>query len=325
MILAAAAAVFAACTTVTPAASPTDSPAPASPTTAPTVTPIVPATPTAGPTATAAPTATATATATVAATASPGPSDGTAAAQCGSDWFTSPGECGGEIGDQFLFQCPPGGRATAIYGTDTYTDDSSACVAAVHAGLIGFEAGGTVTIELTPGLDAYVGSSRNGVDSSNWASWPVSFVFTGGANDPLAALIAQIPAALQGDCGEVTSFDEGVIVSVQCINIPGIEGYAVYTQFDTLDNVNAAYQSNVDYFGVGSDGADCRVGPSEGGYTVADSPAGRVMCNNYSGIDPNGLILFWTSESLLIEGTLALYGVTFQDMYDIWALAGPIP
>ncbi|MEA2676585.1 MAG: hypothetical protein QOJ81_726 [Chloroflexota bacterium] len=229
------------------------------------------------------------------------------------------------MGDQFAFQCPPGGSTTAIYGTDTYTDDSSACVAAVHAGLITFATGGTVTVELRPGMDAYTGTTRNGVASNNWGSWPTSFVFVGGALDPLTALIAHIPAALQGDCGEVTSFDGGAIVSAQCINIPSVDGYSAYTQFDTLENLNAAYQANVDFFGATTNAANCQTGPSEGGYTIDGTSAGRLVCNTYTGIDPNGLILYWTNDELLILGSLAMYGGTFHDMYDVWQEAGPLP
>jgi hypothetical protein len=198
-------------------------------------------------------------------------------------------------------------------------------VAAVHVGLISIAGGGAVTIELTPGRDAYVGSTRNGVESYDWGSWPTSFIFVGGALDPVAALISHIPTALQGDCGEVTSFDGGVLVSVQCINIPSVEGYSVYKQFDSLDNLNASYQGNVDYFGATTNAGSCQTGPSEGGYTIDGTPSGQLMCNTYDGIDPDGLILFWTNERMLIEGTLALYGGTFQDMYDIWAVAGPLP
>lgn len=224
-----------------------------------------------------------------------------------------------------MFQCPPGGRDSGVYGTDTYTDDSFVCVAGVHAGLITIATGGVVTIELTPGLDSYVSSTRNGVVSSSWGSWPTSFVFVGDAVDPVSALIAHIPAGLQGDCGEVTSFDRGVLVSVQCINIPSVEGYSVYTLFDSLENLDASYQGNVDYFGATTNAGSCQTGPSEGGYTIDGTPSGRLMCNTYDGIDPDGLILFWTHEGLLIEGTLAMYGGTFQDMYDIWAVAGPVP
>jgi hypothetical protein len=144
----------------------------------PTATPATTATP--SPAATPAPTATSAPTATAAETAPPSATDGSTAEVCGTDWTTSAAICGGVVGDRFVFQCPPGGRDSGIYGTDTYTDDSFVCVAAVHVGLITIAAGGAVTIELTPGLASYAGSLRNGVESSNWGSWPKSFVFVGG-------------------------------------------------------------------------------------------------------------------------------------------------
>lgn len=75
--------------------------------------------------------------------------------------------------------CPPDGRPGALWGTDTYSDDSSVCTAAVHLGLITFEDGGEALIEHRPGLGSYRGSTRNGVRSAPWGSWPASFVFIG--------------------------------------------------------------------------------------------------------------------------------------------------
>ena len=62
----------------------------------------------------------------------------------------------------------------SIWGTDTYSDDSAICVAAVHAGRLTPD-GGAVTIEILPGLSCYTGSTRNGITSSDWATWSGSF------------------------------------------------------------------------------------------------------------------------------------------------------
>jgi hypothetical protein len=64
-----------------------------------------------------------------------------------------------------------------VWGTDTYTDDSSVCTAAVHAGLITLASGGPVTFEMRPGLDSYEASTRNGIASRSWGVWSSSFVF----------------------------------------------------------------------------------------------------------------------------------------------------
>jgi hypothetical protein len=81
------------------------------------------------------------------------------------------------IGGQFNYNCPPGGPLWAVYGTDTYTSDSSVCSAAVHAGLATLAAGGFVTIEIRPGLSAYAASDRNGVSTFAFGATPRSFVF----------------------------------------------------------------------------------------------------------------------------------------------------
>ncbi len=83
-----------------------------------------------------------------------------------------------DIGLQVIGVCPAGstGDFTTVWGTDTYTDDSSLCTAAVHAGVITL-AGGSIHVEAVAGLDAYEGSLRNGVESLDYGSWGRSFVF----------------------------------------------------------------------------------------------------------------------------------------------------
>jgi hypothetical protein len=62
------------------------------------------------------------------------------------------------------------------WGTDIYTHDSSICAAAVHACKIG-ASGGTVTYTVIPGQSSYSGSTRNGVTTASWGSWPYSYYF----------------------------------------------------------------------------------------------------------------------------------------------------
>ena len=64
-----------------------------------------------------------------------------------------------------------------MWGTDTYTDDSSVCIAAVHAGLITEDEGGRVVIEIAPGEESYTGSEANGITSTDYGSWSGSFTF----------------------------------------------------------------------------------------------------------------------------------------------------
>jgi hypothetical protein len=76
-------------------------------------------------------------------------------------------------------ECPPGGAGFSVWGTGVFTDDSSVCTAAVHAGLITFAGGGTVRVERLPGQDSYQGSVANGVTSYPYGPWSGSFRFTG--------------------------------------------------------------------------------------------------------------------------------------------------
>jgi hypothetical protein len=80
----------------------------------------------------------------------------------------------------FTQTCSPGGTAHSVWGSDIYTADSSICTAAVHAGLITYERGGTVTIELRPGRPVYGASERNGVTTGAFGDYRRSFVFKGG-------------------------------------------------------------------------------------------------------------------------------------------------
>jgi hypothetical protein len=92
-------------------------------------------------------------------------------------WDRTAGPYRSRIGEQIEIDCDPGGGAGEVWGTNLYTDDSSICTAAVHQGLITFDDGGTVTIEIAEGADEYVGSEANGVTSMSYGSWGGSFEF----------------------------------------------------------------------------------------------------------------------------------------------------
>ena len=532
------AAVFvAACTTVAPAASPTSAPSSsAQPTQAPTASPA----PTTAP-----PSAAATVVPTGSAAPTTAPPGGSTAETCGVDWSTSAGECGGEEGDHFLFQCPSGGRDLSIWGTDIYTSDSAVCTAAVHAGLITLAAGGTVTVEIRPGQASYVGSTRNGITSGDYGSWGSSFAFVDGAvaqptpspapppgyagdillfsddfsdtsggwdtetsangtiayvdealqvdlngsfsylsntdavlsppatviriealfttsggdganyaglmcgNDPedmagavigtngavaflrreggefasldywqgptllvndnparlaldcvgtdtgqlrlrvwfngapldefvgeatgpasfdrvglyvegtngstfrlddlqifggsagpppspggsaspsgeLAALLAHVPEQMRQNCSEVTTLSAGEVISAQCLPA-GIDGYLTYTLFDNDGDMQDKFFGDADYFfpgGFSNDAGDCSAGPAWNAYNRDGLVYGRLFCNTYTGISPDGMIMHWFDDTLLIEAGVVLHSGTFSELYDTFMMAGPIP
>jgi LCCL domain len=97
-----------------------------------------------------------------------------------SQWMASVASVVGEgqaTGERLTFDCPPGGAAGTVWGTRVYTHDSSVCTAAVHSGLITFQGGGTVTVEIRPGRDIYRGTTRKGVASQPYRTWHLSYVF----------------------------------------------------------------------------------------------------------------------------------------------------
>lgn len=95
------------------------------------------------------------------------------------DWQTSPLDLDlrGLIGTSHQFQCPAGKPAPeSVTGSGVYTDASSICAAAVHAGAIDPQRGGTVMIQILPGQSHYQGSTQNFIRSDTYAhAWGGSF------------------------------------------------------------------------------------------------------------------------------------------------------
>ena len=93
--------------------------------------------------------------------------------------MTALAECGvlPSDADRLTCQCPKAvGNTGSLWGYGPYTSDSDICSAARHTGIIGTD-GGAVTVLRTQGLEAYVGGTSNGVESSAWASYGSSIVF----------------------------------------------------------------------------------------------------------------------------------------------------
>jgi hypothetical protein len=93
------------------------------------------------------------------------------------EWSLNAVEYRGQNGLRVTVQCPPDGTPHSVWGVGTYTDDTSICTAAVHHGLITFESGGVVEIEIEPGRSQYEGSTANGVTSSPYPAWDGSYRF----------------------------------------------------------------------------------------------------------------------------------------------------
>jgi hypothetical protein len=80
------------------------------------------------------------------------------------------------IGKVYAFRVT-GALGGSVWGTGTYTSDTSIATAAIHAGLV--KAGETkvLKVRIAPGQNAYLGSSMNGVTSSGYGPWNGSYEF----------------------------------------------------------------------------------------------------------------------------------------------------
>ena len=97
------------------------------------------------------------------------------------DWRTSPLDLDlrGMNGARYTFYCPPGKpEPSFVAGSGPYTDASSICTAAAHAGAIRAQSGGSVTIEIRPGQSSgYPGSEHNYIKTNTYdRAWSGSFV-----------------------------------------------------------------------------------------------------------------------------------------------------
>jgi hypothetical protein len=91
-------------------------------------------------------------------------------------WETAAAGFKGKPGTTYTFECPAGGTAGSIWGSDIYTDYSSICTAAVHTGAITLEEGGVITLEYRPGRQIYGSTIRNEIKSNTSGEHSRSFV-----------------------------------------------------------------------------------------------------------------------------------------------------
>ena len=110
----------------------------------------------------------------------------TTAALPSIDWQTSPLDLNlrGMNGKSYLFRCPSGKPIPeSITGTGVYTDASSICGAAAHAGAIDTQRGGVVMIQILPGQNDYRGTTQNFIRSANYPQkWGGSFAVLSAAD-----------------------------------------------------------------------------------------------------------------------------------------------
>jgi hypothetical protein len=130
----------------------------------------------------------------------------------------------------------------SVWGVDVYTQDSSLCAAAMHAGAIP-AAGGEIKVKASAGCSTYQGAARNGITSGSWGNYPGSFYFVGKGDGRCGAVAAAAapPAQPVGDCPRTFQSIPGVgpttELTCECKPVQGgssVWGSSIYTQDSSI-------------------------------------------------------------------------------------------
>jgi len=92
-------------------------------------------------------------------------------------WSRTAVDLGLDVGQTATVDCARGGQTAPVWGTGTYTGDSSICSAALLEGLITKAKGGKVAIAVSKGQDHYRGSTAHGFTSSDYGRFDLTFTF----------------------------------------------------------------------------------------------------------------------------------------------------
>ena len=152
-----------------------------------------------------------------------------------TSWEANASSLNAKDGETFTLACSPGGTAHSVWGSDIYTADSSICTACVHSGLITYQQGGTVTIELRPGRTIYGCSERNGVTTSSYGSYQHSFVFKTPNTEAVVREAEEQTPVLWNTSASMASFEPGKTLKFKCPS-GGKESAVWGTDIYTLDS-----------------------------------------------------------------------------------------
>ena len=150
-------------------------------------------------------------------------------------WEANATSLKGKDGETFTLACAPGGALRSVWGSDIYTSDSSICTAAVHSGLITYQQGGAVTIELRPGRTIYGCSERNGVTTHPYGPYTHSFVFKTPDTEVIVRDAEEQTLVLWNTPASMLSFEPGKSYKFKCPS-GGKESSVWGTDIYTLDS-----------------------------------------------------------------------------------------
>jgi hypothetical protein len=167
-------------------------------------------------------------------------------------------------------RCEQAGSGASVWGTDFYTDDSSLCPAAVHAGAIP-ASGGDIRVRTLPGRDYYTGSRRNGISTSDYGSWRRTIVFEG------ASSVTEGSRGVPACPGTYNASGTGWSGTCRCLDTDAgaVWGTGVYTADSNL--CRAARHAGV----VGAAGGLVQVTAAPGQSSYAGSTRNGVTTNDW--------------------------------------------
>ncbi|KAM3915634.1 cysteine-rich secretory protein LCCL domain-containing 2-like [Leptodactylus fuscus] len=218
--------------------------------------------------------------------------------------------------------CPSGciSKNLSVWGTDTYSESTPVCLAAIHAGLVS-NGGGYITVQKIPGQAQYTGSIRNGITSLNSKASNTSFTIlatnTGSSNiPPSTTTIMTTTINTTTSTIPTTSPSTTPATTIMAVNIGQIK---CYTYLDLLQGdpllILCPPNCNVSYVLWGTDiySSDSDLCPSaihagvitaaKGGYvTVKREP----LQLQYYGTYRNGIQSLGSSGALVIESYIFL-------------------
>jgi hypothetical protein len=79
------------------------------------------------------------------------------------------------IGKVYVFRVTGQAQGGSLWGTGTYTLDSSLAMAAVHAGVLKVGQTGNVRVTILPAMAGFIGSTQNGITSSPYGQYPGAY------------------------------------------------------------------------------------------------------------------------------------------------------
>jgi hypothetical protein len=80
-----------------------------------------------------------------------------------------------QIGKTFVWKIKGNASAGTLWGSDTYTLDSTLAAAVVHAGVVKDGQLGAVRVKIIESPAAFTGSTRNGISSYDYGSYPAAY------------------------------------------------------------------------------------------------------------------------------------------------------